>query len=584
MTAPMAPGLFTEPQWQAVQQLLRDLDRQQALWLSGFLAGQGSEAAPAPVAANTPVQARILIAFGSETGNCEALARQLASRASEAGLVADVANLAGLRLRQLQKHNRLLLICSTHGDGDPPEPITAFHESLMHSDAPAFPHLEYAVLALGDSSYEHFCATGRELDERLAALGAKRLLPRRECDVDFAVPARAWMQEALSRLPVAGNTKTSTATPVVHRSESAQRYGKQSPLTVEVLGNIRLSAATRRDPVHHIELALDAGDFPIEPGDAVGILTDNPPALVAALLKATGLSGEQPVMQGEQAMPLVQALRQECNLTIPGKRFLEIWAEQSGSAELRAIVADSGKQRDFLRQWQVIDIVTHWPAHPEAQTLVDGLRPLQPRLYDVANSLRHVADELHLTIRRYHYPFRNREETGIASEYLLKLQPGDRLRLYPHRNARFHLPEDHHAPLVLVAEGTGIAPYRAFLQDILASGRSHPCWLFFAEQRFREDFLYQTDWQEARRQNVLERITPVFSHDTPGLTLADALGNALAREAGGINDWLDRGAHLYFCGDKALMEHGEHHLRSHPALATAWEGLVRDKRLHRNLY
>lgn len=583
MTAPMAPGLFTEPQWQAVQQLLRDLDPRQALWLSGFLAGQGKEATPSPAAANTPAPAKILIAFGSETGNSETLARQLASRASEAGLAAEVANLATLRLRQLQKHNRLLLICSTHGDGDPPEPITAFHESLMHSDAPAFPHLEYAVLALGDSSYEHFCATGREIDERLAALGAKRLLPRRECDVDFALPAREWMQEALARLPVANPAKTA-AVPVASRHENAQRYSKQSPLTVEVLGNIRLSAATRRDPIHHLELALDAENFPIEPGDAVGILTDNPPALVAALLKATGLSGEQPVKQGEQAMPLVQALRQECNLTIPGKRFLEIWAERSGSAELRDIVADSGRQRDFLRQWQIIDIVTHWPAHPEAQTLVDGLRPLQPRLYDVANSLRNVADELHLTVRRYHYPFRNREETGIASDYLLNLQPGDQIRLYPHRNARFHLPQDHHAPLILIAEGTGIAPYRAFLQDILASGRSHACWLFFAEQHYREDFLYQTDWQEARRQNALERITPVFSHDTPGLSLADALGQSLASEAGGINDWLGRGAHLYFCGDKALMEQCEQRLHEHPALATAWETLVRDKRLHRNLY
>ncbi len=583
MTAPLAPALFTEPQWQAVQQLLRDLDRQQALWLSGFLAGQGSEAATAPVAATAPAVSRLLIAFGSETGNGEALARQLASLASEAGLVAEVASLAGLRLRQLLKQQRLLLICSTHGDGDPPEPATAFYDSLMHSDAPAFAQLEYAVLALGDSSYEHFCATGRELDERLAALGAKRLLPRCECDVDFAQPAREWMREVLARLPAAAAARPQAATLPALR-ESAPRYSKQAPLTVEVLGNICLSAATRRDAVHHIELALEAEDFPLEPGDAVGVLTDNPPALVAALLNATGLAGEQPVMQDGKAMPLVQALREECNLTIAGKHFLEIWAELSGSAELRAIVADGSRQRDFLRQWQIIDIVTQWPAHPEAQTLVDGLRPLQPRLYDVANSLRQVADELHLTVRRYRYPFRNREETGIASDHLLRLQAGERLRLYPHRNARFHLPDDHHAPLILVAEGTGIAPYRAFLQEILASGRSHSCWLFFGEQDFREDFLYQTDWQEARRHKVLECITPVFSRARPEPSLADAMAAALAGQADGIGEWLARGAHLYFCGDKALMEACEQRLQALPALAPAWENLRQEKRLHRNLY
>lgn len=582
MTATTAPGIFTESQWQQVQQLLRGLDSRQTLWLSGFLAGHRAETASTAAAAASA--AKILVAFGSETGNGESLARQLASRAADAGIAVELCNLATLRLRQLARHSRLLLICSTHGDGDPPEPITTFYDSLMRADATPLPQLEYAVLALGDSSYEHFCATGRELDERLAALGATRLLPRCECDVDFAVPARTWMQELLSRLSADSIGITRAATPVPTPASAStgdtRRYSRQSPLEVEVLGNVRLSDAGRRDAVHHLDLALDASDFPVAPGDAVGVLVDNPPALVAALLKATGLSGEQSVRQDDKAMSLVQALRQECNLTIPGKRFLEIWAELSGSAELRAIVADNSGLREFLRQWQILDIVTRWPAHPEAQQLLDGLRPLQPRLYDVANSLRHIADELHLTVRCYRYAFRNREETGIASDYLLQLQPGDRLRVYPHRNARFHLPQETQAPLVLIAEGTGIAPYRAFIQDILAGDRQHRCWLYFAEQRFREDFLYQLDWQAARQRGVLERLSTAFSHDAPGCSLPDALGSDAER----LRAWLDDGAHFYFCGDKALMEQCEHTLQTHPALAAAWDALARDKRLHRNLY
>ena len=577
MAANSAENVFTERQWHEIQALINNLDARQSLWLSGYLAALGKSAAPA---AQSDTGASILIAFGSETGNSEKLARQLATLAAEQGINTTLKNLASLRVRQLAKYQYVLLISSTHGDGDPPEPITGFYTSLMEDAAPRLPDVHYAVLALGDSSYEHFCTTGKQLDERLAALGASRLVFRQDCDVDFAAPARLWMDNVLKALP--RSATTTSAAPQAEPAKTAQ-YSKDQPLTVTVLDNIRLSHEKRSDATHHLELLLEAEDFHLEPGDAVGVFAGNPSSLVDAVIAATGLPPEQTIMAGQRQLPLAQALTESYDLCIPSKNFLAHWAALSGSEVLAALVAgDAKQQREFLRSHQLLDIMREYPAQVEAQTLVDNLRPLQPRLYDVANSLKTTPDELHLVVKRYSYEFRGRNEAGIASHYLADLPKQAALRLYPHRNARFHLPEQNDVPLILVADGTGIAPFRAFLQEIANGERSHRIWLVFAEHRFEEDFLYQTEWQQAQAEGLLERVDTVFYQDEPDRTLANAIA-----ESGQLADWLNAGAHLYFCGDKALLEACESELQASltgNGATVDWQTIVADKRLHRNLY
>lgn len=611
MTASTSPHPFPESLWQDVRQLLERLDERQALWLSGYLAARSEAGAALPggagvaaVAGGTPAQrtagagnkARALVAFGGETGNSESLARRLAELAGERGIPVEVADLASMRVRQLGKRERIVVICSTHGDGDPPEPVHDFYDALMDDSAPALPNLHFAVLALGDSSYDQFCVTGQQLDQRLEALGGQRFAARRDCDVDYEVPAREWMEEVLAKLAAetgpSSEHAAAAAPDAAAQAPAAQtvEYSKQHPLTVEVLENVCLSASERHSPVHHLELALEDAEFHIQPGDAVGVLAGNPPELVAAILDATDLSGEQPVTIGGAAVPLVQALREHCDLTIPSKRLLEFWASLNDSEELvRQLEADTKTQRAFLRSHQIIDLTSRYPARPEAQALVDSLRPLQPRLYDVANSLAAVEDELHLTVKHYHYDFGDREETGIASDYLLQLQPGDSVQIYPHRNVRFQLPDasqpNHDSvPLILVADGTGIAPYRAFLQEIEAAGRSNPCWLVFSEQRFEDDFLYQLDWQEAHHKGLLQRIDSVFFQDQPGRSLSQPLLDQPAQ----LLDWLADGAHIYLCGDKDLLTQCEQDIQAlfdeaaGPELS--WKQLNSARRIHRNLY
>ena len=383
MTPPIPSTPLSDPQWQQVQALLRELDERQTLWLSGYLA-----ASPQPRQATQPASSgqQILIAHGGETGNSQALAEKLATQAHESGINVELQDLAQLRLRQLGKKSHLLLICSTHGDGDPPEPIQPFYDALMDDSAPRLEKLQFSVLALGDSTYEHFCVTGQQLDQRLEALGAQRLHPRQDCDVDFEQPAAQWTHAVLEQLPQKDTTSMASASQEPQTAKTPL-YSKQHPLTVEVLENLNLSATSRRTPIHHLELALEAPDFAVAPGDAVGILADNPPEQVAAVLDACGLSGDAPVTIDKQSLPLVQALRQHLDLAIPSSRFLTFWAELSGDAELRQQAsATSREQRLYLKQVQILDLLRQarhsvppgtggCPASPAASPLRCGQLP-----------------------------------------------------------------------------------------------------------------------------------------------------------------------------------------------------------------
>lgn len=580
MTANVPTRLFSEQQWQLLFPLLQSLDESQRLWLSGYLITPDWRA-PA-VAAATDSAERITIAYGTETNNCRQLALQLEARCREAGIDAQVVDLAQTRARRLAKLKYLVVITSTHGDGEPPEPITEFYEHLTADDMAPLKGLRFAVLALGDSTYDNYCVTGQIIDQRLEALGGERLIPRRDCDVDFAQPADEWMKALLATLPRADNAGLTPA-PVTAATATAS-WSKDSPLEVEVLANRSLSHPQRSHPIHHLELALPVSGFHLEPGDAVGVLPENPPQLVARVLDSTGLSGESPVVVSDHPMPLVEALRNHRDLTIPSRSFLTSWAELSGSEWLQQIAAaDARTQREFLTQHQVCDLLRRVPARPQPQELINALRPLQPRLYDVANSLDDESDELQLVVKAYRYPFGDREECGIASTFLLDLQPGDTLRIYPHRNVRFHLPDHCEHPLILVGEGTGIAPYRAFLQALAQHESPPPCWLVFAETHFEEDFLYQVDLQKALADGVLTQLDTVFHGDEPHRQLATPMLDNTER----LRDWLAKGGHIYLCGEKDVLETCEARLQEHLDKvqgAGFWKQLAKDKRVHRNLY
>lgn len=578
--------LFTQQQWQQIEQLTQSLDSTQRTWLSGYLLQQRQQN---QLARKSELFDHVLVAYGTETGNCEILAQQFTKRANANGIKALAKDLANLRLRELKKVNHLLVICSTHGDGDPPESIQPFYDALHSKRAFELSHLNFSVLALGDSSYEHFCLTGKQLDQRLEALQANRLFKRVDCDVNFDAESEDWSTSIIELLLEKGLAVSEPLPSQLRfqstRSSTQQSIDKRNPVAVDVLENTCLSATPDGLSTHHIVLNAEGLDFDLRPGDAVGVLPENPPELSAEILDLTGLSGNQLVTMNGISIPLVQALRDYRDLVVVSKGFLRIWSSFTKDEELIALLeSDSRILRDYLKNNQLVDLLVQFPAMPDPQSFVDALRPLQPRLYDLANSFTDNPDEIHLTVKRYRYEFSGRLEKGIASAFLSDLSVEESVRIYPHRNKRFHFSEDPKTPLIFVAESTGIAPFRSHIQSLNSKGIQQPVWLLFEEKSFERDFSYQLELQAFKQADCIQYVDTNFTEDQPYRSLLDPMMHNQKR----LLEWMDNGARMYLCGNKKKLTDLEKQItlkmKQKASWQRTWDQMKRDNRIHRNLY
>ncbi|HEX5191444.1 MAG TPA: assimilatory sulfite reductase (NADPH) flavoprotein subunit [Solirubrobacteraceae bacterium] len=562
-------SILTPDQGEQVDRLAASLDRDQAIWLSGYFAGVGDragtglseperDAGPGAGAETAPATRSLTILFATETGNGRELARSLADAARAKGAETRIADMADYRTRALRDEQDLLVITSTHGEGDPPQPALGFFEFLDSRKAPKLEHVRFAVLGLGDSTYEHYCGAARRIDERLAALGAQRFTHRVDCDVDYEDDAAAWIKTVVAALtPTELAPAPAGPSIVAPRNDAAPAAGaafdKKHPFCAAVLDNLVLTGRGSTKETRHLELSLEGSGLRYEPGDALGVVARNDPALVAMLLERLGLSADAPVTVKRETMSLGEALTGTFEITAATPRFLDHWAEITGAAELAALrAADQAKARAaFLRGHHIIDIVERFPASGiDPDRLLAGLRPLQPRLYSFASSFTATPDEAHLTVSTVRYELHDRQRTGVASGYLAGRTDEDAtVPVYIQSNDHFHLPDDD-TPIVMIGAGTGVAPYRAFMQEREARGAGGRSWLFFGERNFRSDFLYQVEWQELLRRGVLSRLDLAFSRDaTPKTYVQDRL----SRQGRDVYAWLEDGAWLYVCGDAAQM-------------------------------
>jgi sulfite reductase (NADPH) flavoprotein alpha-component len=539
-------------------------------WLSGFAAGVAYARTPAiagavpavlsaaaalpALATRQETAARLAIVYGSQTGNGRRIAERLGRAAEAAGLAARVYAARDYPLRDLAQERLLSVVVSTHGDGDPPDDARGFVEHLMGRRAPQLPNLRFTVLALGDSSYPKFCETGRQIDERLAALGAGRLLPRVDCDLDVERLAAPWLEEVVGRAREALGAATAASNVTrLHRVAEAPRHGREQPFQAPVLANERITGRGAAREVRHLEISLAGSGLEYRPGDALGVWHENPPPVVEAVLEALGTPAATSVSADGRTQSLGDWLGRAREITRLTRPFLAAHAERARSAGLASILAPGGEARlrELLRTLQLVDVLRRWPAGWEAGDFVAALRPLVPRLYSIASSMSAVGEEAHLTVAVVDYQHGGERRLGAASAHLAGLTGDEaRVRVFVEPNERFRLPEDPSRDVIMIGPGTGVAPYRGFLQEREAQGARGRNWLVFGNRHFASEFLYQLEWQEAARKGLLHRVDLAFSRDrTPRTYVQDRL-----REAGAeLWSWLEGGAYLYVCGDAERM-------------------------------
>lgn len=591
---------FNEQQIASLQSSLGALNAGQSMWLSGYLAGQLATAGALPAqAAGTSATAGqpLTILFGSETGNGEAVAAALAARFEAAGQAAELQSLDGFRPAALKKLEHAVFVMSTHGEGDPPEEALDFFEFLDSDRAPKLDKLSYRVLALGDSSYAQFCEAGRRLDERLQALGARPFGPRVDCDVDYDAPAEAWGDEVLehARETLGGGEASAGAHPAhlsLVQAEPAP-WTRQQPFSSEVLRVQKITADASEKDVHHIELSLEESGIRYQPGDALGVWAPNDPELVTEILDSLGIDPDTRVREGDRELAVSEALTEHHEITRLTAATVEGLAQAdaaSGLAEAYEALDEAG-QRAFIKRRQLADIVAAWPLKLDAQTLVDQLRPLAARSYSIASSQGLVDEEVHLTVATLASDAIGTERRGVASQFLNhRVGEGGKVRVFLEPNRRFRLPENPETPIIMIGAGTGVAPYRAFLQELEARDANPDAWLIFGNPHLRTDFLYQREFLKWRADGLLNRIDAAWSRDQEQKRYVQHI---VTEQAERLDEWLARGAHVYLCGALAMGESvtsaiadalvNARGLDAEAAAATV-ANLRRDKRLLKDLY
>lgn len=546
---------LTETQLSALEQVVNGLTPDQILWLSGYLEGRlaaiqpnGSHAyTPQVPPASAPAPVKLKILYGTDTGRSEALAGELAEKAKALNIDAEIVSMYNYNPRKLKEETNLAVIVSTHGEGEPPAMAEDFHKFITDKRAPRLEKLNYSVLALGDKSYKFFCQTGKDIDAALTKLGAKNITPLVTCDVDYEEDAGTWIESLLKN-------STPEASPAVNGSATALPttaiYSKKNPFMATVLEKVRITGRESDKEVYHLELALEGSGLTYEPGDAVGIFTQNPKDLVEEILKITGFDPSEKVTLRTGELSIAEALSHHLEITLLNRDVIQSYADITGNEKAAALLADEKQLDEYLYGNDLLDLLEDFPHGWKAQELVDILRQLPPRLYSISSSQEVVGEEVHITVSVVRYQRKNRQRAGACSYYLAhSLAEGDKVPVYIEKNPAFRLPSNGN-PIIMVGAGTGIAPYRAFMQHRESLGLKGNSWLFFGDRRFYSDFLYQIEWQKLMKSKHLEKMDVAFSRDQQEKVYVQ---HKLLEHKKEVYQWIEKGAHIYLCGDRKSL-------------------------------
>jgi len=541
---------FTPEEIDVLNSVVARTTPQQRAWLAGFFAGfEAAQAGGAaqPAAAPKP-RLPLTVFYASESGNAEALALRTKKLAQKHGLDAKVIDFADADLATLSKAKNIIVYAATWGEGDPPSRAVDFYNALMSEEAPRLEGVRFAVLALGDTAYAQFCATGKAIDARLEALGATRAFDRVDLDLDYAKQAAEWTEKALGELaPAADAAGTATVVHVDFKGsgllaeDDEPQFTVENPLTGEISALVNLNGSGSTRETWHVEIAAEARGFSYLPGDAIGVVPENDPKLSLEVAEAVGLGSDGSV---------VQRLRERYDITTLSRPLVEAYAKLTRRTDVAKLAEQEAFTR-FAADRQLVDLFETYAEKLSPEQLFGLLRPLPGRLYSVASSPKAHPGEAHLLVGAVRWESHGRKRGGVASTYFAdRRKVGDAVRVYVKANRHFRLPEDGNRPIIMIGAGTGVAPYRAFIEERAELEQKGKSWLVFGDRNYTNDFLYQLEWQEHLASGFLTRIDVAFSRDQPEkIYVQQRLWEARDELLG----WLEEGAHIYVCGDEKGM-------------------------------
>lgn len=532
-----------------------DFTPAQLAWVSGYFWGvlnqqPGSNAVASAPAAQMP---GITLISASQTGNARRVAEALRDDLIAAKLNVTLINAGDYKFKQIANEKLLIVVASTQGEGEPAEEAVALHKFLFAKKAPKLDNTAFAVFGLGDTSYEFFCQSGKDFDAKLAELGGERLLDRVDADVEYQAAATQWRERLVdvlkARAPAVPSVQVAASGAVneVHTSP----YTKEAPLAASLAVNQKITGRDSLKDVRHIEIDLGDSGLRYQPGDALGVWYQNDPALVKELAELLWLKGDEPVTVNGKTLPLAEALQWHFELTVNTANIVENYATLTRSESLLPLVGDKAQLQHYAATTPIVDMVRFSPAQLDAQALVDLLRPLTPRLYSIASSQAEVESEVHVTVGVVRYEIEGRARAGGASSFLAdRVEEEGEVRVFIEHNDNFRLPANPQTPVIMIGPGTGIAPFRAFMQQRAADGAEGKNWLFFGNPHFTEDFLYQVEWQRYVKEGVLSRIDLAWSRDQKEKVYVQ---DKLRQQGAELWRWINDGAHIYVCGDANRM-------------------------------
>lgn len=577
---------FSEQQAQQLNALLSTLTGAQVQWLSGYLAfyqsGAVVEQLPAALNVSTvngvedltanaaaqqavnliPKEATIL--FGSQTGNSQRLAGRLSDGLKALNFEVTLSAMNKFKPNGLKKVPYLFVIVSTHGEGDPPDNAMSLHEFIHGKRAPKLEETKFSVLALGDTSYEFFCKTGQDFDQQLEKLGAERIVDRIDCDVDFDEAASGWIESVLQKVqsdaaPAQAVAQSATIAAVNATGSGTAIYTRNHPFEAEVLESINLNGRGSDRETRHLEISLEGSDIHYEPGDAVGIIPQNDPELVEQLLTALNWTSDSTVTNKEGLTTTIRdAFLKQYEITVLSKPLLEKFIPFATTDKLKQLLASDSKEiQGYVKGRDLLDLIHDYgPWSLQPADIITVLRKIPARLYSIASSEKAHPEEVHVTIRKVQYEAHDRPRNGVCSVYTSeRLEVGEKVSIFVQENPNFKLPANHDTPIIMIGPGTGVAPFRSFLEEREEAQAEGKTWLFYGDRHFVTDFLYQTDWLRMLEDGVLTNLEVAFSRDTVEKVYVQ---HRLLEHAVQLYEWLEEGAHVYVCGDEKHMAHDVH--------------------------